>query len=60
MNNTDTKIDILSLSLGELTEKIVSLGEPKFRAKQIYEWLNKGAWDEEMKDRKSTRLNSSH
>ena len=50
MNNTDTKIDILSLSLGELTEKIVSLGEPKFRAKQIYEWLNKGAWDEEMKN----------
>ena len=50
MNNTDTKIDILSLSLGELTEKIVSLGEPKFRAKQIFEWLNKGAWDEEMKN----------
>ena len=50
MNNTDTKIDILSLSLGELTEKIVSLGEPKFRAKQIFEWINKGAWDEEMKN----------
>lgn len=50
MNNTDTKIDILSLSLGELTEQIISLGEPKFRAKQIFEWINKGAWDEEMKN----------
>ncbi len=50
MNKTEMKIDILSLSLGELTEEIIKLGEPKFRAKQIYEWLTKGAWDEEMKN----------
>ena len=30
--------DIKSLDLDELTEYIVSLGEPKFRAKQLYEW----------------------
>ena len=30
-----TKTDILSLTLKEVEELIVSLGEPKFRAKQI-------------------------
>ena len=35
------KIDIKSLTLSELTERIVDMGEPKFRAKQIYEWLHK-------------------
>ncbi len=34
------KIDIKSLTLEELTQHIVGLGEPKFRAKQIYEWLH--------------------
>lgn len=34
------KTDILSLTLSELSEKIVELGEKKFRAKQIYEWLH--------------------
>ena len=32
--------DIKSLDLDELTEYIVSLGEPKFRAKQLYEWMH--------------------
>lgn len=50
MNSTEMKIDILSLSLSELTEKIIEIGEPKFRAKQIFDWLYKGAWDEEMKN----------
>ena len=50
MNSTEMKIDILSLSLSELTEKIIEIGEPKFRAKQIFDWLCKGAWDEEMKN----------
>ncbi len=36
---TATKPDIRSLSLQEITEKITALGEPAFRAKQIYEWL---------------------
>ncbi len=34
------KMDILSLTLEELTEKITGLGEPKFRAKQIFTWLH--------------------
>ncbi|MCI7804793.1 MAG: 23S rRNA (adenine(2503)-C(2))-methyltransferase RlmN [Oscillospiraceae bacterium] len=34
------KIDILSLSLAELETKILSMGEKKFRAKQIFEWLH--------------------
>ena len=34
------KIDILSLSLDELQEKIIVMGEQKFRAKQIYDWLH--------------------
>ncbi len=35
------RIDILSLTLSELQQKITELGEPKFRAKQIYEWLHR-------------------
>ncbi len=35
------KIDIKSLTLSELTEQIVALGEPRFRAKQVFEWLHK-------------------
>lgn len=34
------KTDILSLSLCELEEQIIGIGEKKFRAKQIYEWLH--------------------
>ena len=34
-----TKIDIRQLSLEELTAKIEVLGEKKFRAKQVHEWL---------------------
>ena len=36
MDNTD----ILSLSLDELTEQICAMGEKKFRAKQIFDWLH--------------------
>lgn len=32
--------DILSLTLDELTEKLLEIGEKKFRAQQIYEWLH--------------------
>ena len=35
------KIDILSLTLSELESQLVALGEQKFRAKQIYDWLHK-------------------
>ncbi len=34
------KKDILSMSLNELEENIIELGEKKFRARQIYEWLH--------------------
>ena len=34
------KKDILSYSLGELEAALADLGEKKFRAKQIYEWLH--------------------
>ena len=34
------KIDILSLDLDELTEILTSIGEKKFRAKQIFQWLH--------------------
>lgn len=35
------KQDILSLSLPELEAEITALGEQKFRARQLYEWLHK-------------------
>ncbi len=35
------KKDILSMNLQELTEEIVALGQPKFKASQIYRWLHK-------------------
>ena len=34
------KKDIKSLTLEELTQEIKSLGEPGFRAKQLYEWMH--------------------
>ena len=34
------KIDILSLDLDELAEILTSIGEKKFRAKQIFQWLH--------------------
>lgn len=34
------KIDILSLSLAELEDEILLMGERKFRAKQIWQWLH--------------------
>ena len=33
-------VDIKSLTYDELEEFIISLGEPKFRAKQLYEWMH--------------------
>ena len=34
-------IDIKSLDLNELTDFVTENGFEKFRAKQIYQWLNK-------------------
>jgi len=39
MTTTAVKKDIRQLSLKELQEVFVGLGEKKFRAKQVYEWL---------------------
>ena len=34
------KIDIKSLNLQELTDLVKEMGEPAFRAKQLYQWLH--------------------
>ena len=34
-------IDIKSFTLDELTNLIIELGEPKYRSKQLYEWMHK-------------------
>ncbi|HEZ7989918.1 MAG TPA: 23S rRNA (adenine(2503)-C(2))-methyltransferase RlmN [Ruminococcus sp.] len=46
------KIDIMGLSLSELEDAVVGIGEKKFRAKQIFQWLHvKRAFDfEKMTD----------
>ncbi|MEE3419983.1 MAG: 23S rRNA (adenine(2503)-C(2))-methyltransferase RlmN [Lachnospiraceae bacterium] len=33
--------DLLSMTLPELTEAVTDMGEKKFRARQIYEWIHK-------------------
>lgn len=35
--------DIKSMTLAELTQELAALGEPKFRAAQIYTWMHRGA-----------------
>ena len=44
------KVDILSMTKEELTAFIISLGEPKVRATQVWGWLMKGADFSEMKN----------
>ena len=44
------KADILSMAKAELTEFILAMGEPKFRAEQIQGWLMKGAAFDDMKN----------
>ncbi|MBQ8393866.1 MAG: 23S rRNA (adenine(2503)-C(2))-methyltransferase RlmN [Clostridia bacterium] len=44
------KTDILSLTLPEVEALITEMGEPRFRAKQIYGWITKGAWGDEMRN----------
>lgn len=50
-------IDLKDLTYSELSEFLVSLGEPKFRAKQIFSWLHKGvtSFDEMTDISKSTK-----
>ena len=37
------KQDIKSMTLAELQDAFAALGEPKFRAKQVFAWLHRGA-----------------
>lgn len=37
---SNSKIDIKSMDLAELTEFVASIGEKAFRAKQLYQWLH--------------------
>ncbi len=41
-HSTDTKKDLLSLTQSELEELVLSLGEPKYRAKQLFAPMHKG------------------
>ncbi len=46
MEETLDKLDIRRFDLAKIKEAIISMGQPGFRAKQIYEWLwQKGAKD---------------
>ena len=42
MAQAERKYDLASMTLPEISEYIVALGEPKYRAKQIFDWINKG------------------
>ena len=44
----EKRADLLSMTLAELKEYIKTLGEPSFRAGQIYQWICKGADFSEM------------
>ena len=35
--------DIKSMNLGEMTDFFREIGEPAFRAKQVFQWLHRGA-----------------
>lgn len=37
------KIRLIDLTLAEVEKLILDMGQPKFRAKQIFEWIQKGA-----------------
>ena len=44
------KADLLSMSIPELEEFLLSLGEPKYRAKQIFSWMHRGVGIDGMTD----------
>ena len=46
----EEKIDILSLFPDEIASLMAELGEPKYRAKQIFTWLHRGKAPAEMTD----------
>ena len=38
-------LDLRSMEYQELEEMLISMGEPKFRAKQIFSWVMQGVKD---------------
>ena len=46
----NVKQDILSLNLAGVERLVCDLDEPRFRAKQIFGWINKGMWGDEMRN----------
>ncbi len=42
MTTINEKADLLSMNIAELEEFLASLGEPKYRAGQIFSWMHKG------------------
>lgn len=42
------KTDISSMTKGELVDYFKSIGEPKFRAEQVFSWISRGASFDEM------------
>lgn len=48
--NSEEKIDLLSLYPEEIGALMSELGEPKYRAKQIFSWLHRGKKISEMTD----------
>lgn len=39
------RVDLLSLTIEELEDFFVKMGQQKFRAKQVFQWVNKGVKD---------------
>ncbi len=39
------RVDLLSLTIEELEDFFVTMGQQKFRAKQVFQWVNKGVKD---------------
>ena len=50
MLTIDGKADLLSMNIPELEEFLSTLGEPKYRAKQIFTWMHRGVGIDGMTD----------
>ena len=50
MTDLNSKADLLSMNIPELEAFLASLGEPKYRAKQIFTWMHRGVGIDGMTD----------
>jgi len=50
MGNREEKADLLQMLPEELADLVVGLGQPAYRARQVFSWLHRGASFEEMTD----------